>query len=383
MARESKYEDTIQIIMEKLQSTTATSPLVTMSAINDACNLTEWKHVEGVKLGIRALVKVGLIKTSWNDKKIYKADIVPANDQVMTALSEAQKAKEKMEVERDNAIKQRDQALRDAERSTGIHEIRVFSDNNSPPRVVTGSFHAVFPRVLTLAKARKNIFIYGPTGCGKTHTASQVAKVLGLPFAFISCSAGMPEGKLEGRLLPIGEGGRFSYVASEFIKCYENGGVYLLDEIDAADANVLLLINAALANGHVAVPNRPEKPYAERHKDFICIAAANTVGTGADRLYSGRNKLDAATLDRFQIGKVMMDYDTGIEIALCPDDVLRKRLQTYRKRVRENRLERSVSTRFLRDAYDMKHNHGWTDLNIDDALFTGWREDEINKAKGY
>jgi hypothetical protein len=37
----------------------------------------------------------------------------------------------------------------------------------------------------------------------------------------------------------------------------------------------------------------------ERHKDFICIAAANTFGMGANRVYVGRNQLDAATLDRF------------------------------------------------------------------------------------
>lgn len=39
---------------------------------------------------------------------------------------------------------------------------------------------------------------------------------------------------------------------------YEEGGVFLLDEVDAADANVLLVINQALANGHLPVPNRTD-----------------------------------------------------------------------------------------------------------------------------
>ena len=244
-------------------------------------------------------------------------------------------------------------------------------------------FHARFEQILQLAEARMNIFIYGPTGCGKSHICEQVAKALGLSFSFVSCTAGMSEGVLGGRLLPTGDGGQFEYTISEFIKAYENGGVFLLDEIDAADPNVLLLINAALANGRVAVPNRPEKPYAERHEDFICVAAANTVGTGADRLYSGRNKLDAATLDRFQIGKVNMTYSDEVEEQLCPDEVLRSTLLRYRRAINANRLERAMSTRFMKDAFKMKSEFGWSQSQIDTAFFSGWREDEINKVQGH
>ena len=244
-------------------------------------------------------------------------------------------------------------------------------------------FHASFEAILQLAEARMNVFIYGPTGCGKSHICSQVAKALGLPFYFISCTAGMSEGIMGGRLLPTGDAGKFEYTVSEFVKAYENGGVFLLDEIDAADPNVLLLINAALANGKMSVPNRTEKPYAIRHKDFICVAAANTVGTGADRLYSGRNKLDAATLDRFQIGKVFMDYSADVEVQLCPDDELRSNLLKYRKAINENRLERAMSTRFMRDAYKMKTDFGWDQTQIDLAFFSGWREDEVAKVKNH
>lgn len=246
-----------------------------------------------------------------------------------------------------------------------------------------GLFHEKFEKLLKLAEARMNIFIYGPTGCGKSHVCAQLAEALNLSFSFVSCTAGMSEGILGGRLLPVGKSGTFEYVISEFIKAYETGGVFLLDEIDAADPNVLLLVNAALANGRVAVPNRPKKPYAERHADFICIAAANTVGTGADRLYSGRNKLDAATLDRFQIGKVVMDYDERVEVILCPDNELRTRLLQYRRAIMAHRLERAMSTRFMRDAHVMKSDYGWTMDDINAAFFSGWREDEVNKVQSF
>ena len=127
----------------------------------------------------------------------------------------------------------------------------------------------------------------GPAGCGKSHLAEQIAKALGLRFGSISCSAGMSEGQITGRLIPTGDGGRFEYQRSQFVEFYEEGGVFLLDEIDAADANVLLVINQALANGHLPVPNRTTNPQAKRHPDFVLIAAANTFGNGANRMYVG------------------------------------------------------------------------------------------------
>ena len=125
-----------------------------------------------------------------------------------------------------------------------------------------------------------------------------------------------------------------------------------------------------------------DNPVAKRHSDFVCIAAANTWGRGADRQYCGRNELDEATLDRFRIGCVPMDYDEGLEAQLCPDDALRGRLQVYRKVAQANRLERIVSTRFIAQAYIKKHRDGWTHKQIDDKLFNGWRDDEIRKVKG-
>jgi hypothetical protein len=75
-----------------------------------------------------------------------------------------------------------------------------------------------------------------------------------------------------------------------------------------------------------------------------------------------------------------MDYDLDIEAALCPDEALRTRLQRYRANVRAAKMERLVSMRFVRDAWDMKQA-GWSDERIDRALFAGWSADEIAKAK--
>ena len=192
----------------------------------------------------------------------------------------------------------------------------------------------------------------------------------------------MSESQLLGRLVPAGEGGKFEFVTTQFLECYEKGGVFLFDEIDAADANVLLVINSALANGHLSVPSRHENPVAVRHPDFVCIAAANTFGRGADRQYVGRSELDESTLDRFRIGTVPMDYDERLERQLCPNPALYGKLARYRAKVRENRLERVVSTRFMKDAYEMVAKWGWTVEMVESKLFAGWRADEVAKVKG-
>lgn len=251
------------------------------------------------------------------------------------------------------------------------------------------TYHPAFREVLVLATLREHIFLPGPAGCGKSHLAEQVARELGLRFGFISCSAGMSESQLLGRMIPTGATGSFEFQTTEFLTCYEGGGVFLLDEIDAADANVLLILNSALANGHLAVPSRHGKPVAKKHKDFVLIAAANTFGTGADRQYVGRNQLDESTLDRFRVGTVPMDYDESLERRLVAEylpgeagERFYARLARYRANIRRAKLERIVSTRFLIKAARLVAEAGWDDAKVDSKLFAGWRQDEVRKAQG-
>lgn len=298
--------------------------------------------------------------------------------------------------------------LRDVENQKPRTKSIILVKPDGKRKIIKGNRHPAYEDVVVLASLRKNIFLPGPAGCGKSFLCQQVAQDLKLDFSFINCSAGMSEGHLLGRLLPVGEGGKFEYVVAEYVTRYENGGLFCADELDASDPNVLLVINTSISNGYMVLPNRPDKPHVERHKDFVFVGCANTYGRGNDRLYVGRNQLDEATLDRFRIGTVPMDYDSGeykespdyisptipfdfqnkakswggIEKNLCPDDDLRVRLLWYRKKVIEAKLERIISTRFMIDAYDMKSKAKWSDQRIDEALFSGWTEDEINLVRG-
>ena len=111
------------------------------------------------------------------------------------------------------------------------------------------------------------------------------------------------------------------------------------------------------------------------------MAAANTFGTGADRQYVGRNQQDEAFLDRWRMGQVCLDYDPLIEAEICPDDELRGRLQRYRTNCCNAKIRRIISSRFMKQAWLAKQQ-GISDEEIDEALFGGWRPDEIQKVKG-
>ena len=152
---------------------------------------------------------------------------------------------------------------------------------------------------------RLNILLTGPTGSGKTTAAMNVAKALGLAFE--------AEGSLDADFKLLGymdANGR--YVETAFFRRYTQGGIILLDEIDGYSPSALLALNAASANNFCQFPHGK----FDRHSDCIIIAAANTWGLGATNEYVGRNKLDAATLDRFQ-PKIHWPIDTKLERAIA------------------------------------------------------------------
>jgi hypothetical protein len=179
------------------------------------------------------------------------------------------------------------------------------------PTINIEGAHERLPEVLRILAGlpahMRNVYLVGPAGCGKTTLAQQVAQALDLPFRFNGAIG--DETKVLGYVRPTdGE-----YVSTAMRETYQRGGVYLFDEFDASDPNAVLPFNAALANGHADFPDASE-PIA-RHADCYFLVAANTYGTGADRVYIGRNELDGATLDRFVI--VPMGYDRKLEAALA------------------------------------------------------------------
>jgi cobaltochelatase CobS len=262
------------------------------------------------------------------------------------------------------------------------------------PDVRIDGAHPLFEKVLRLCSVGLNVMLVGPAGCGKTHLAGQIAKALNVPFNSLSYSAGASESWLLGRLLPTGEQGKFEYQSSVFCQNYERPSVFLHDEIDAGDANMLLTLNAATANG--AFDNPVSGTRLHRHPQAVQIAAANTFGNGAGSQYVGRSQLDAATLDRWYI--VTMTYDPAFEASLCgmpykaatpfqaadapsPDEI--RHFGEWVARIRASaesaKLRRVVSTRMLQKAL-LARSAGIPQSEIKRDLLNGWTTDELAKV---
>jgi cobaltochelatase CobS len=177
-----------------------------------------------------------------------------------------------------------------------------------------GPTHADFEKVVKIVGVGLHAYLVGPPGTGKTTLAGQVAEALGLQFGVVQCDPTMPASKLFGFIDANG-----SYRGTVFRDRYENGGVFLFDEIDNAHPGIIASINGAIANGHCAFPDGMVK----RNVDFRCVAAANTFGTGATRAFVGRNQLDAATLDRFVTVEVGIDetLEEALTLGAFPENV--------------------------------------------------------------
>lgn len=285
-----------------------------------------------------------------------------------------------------------------AELST-IQPARIVLNGDAPQIKIEDRTHPAFEKTLRAVRAGLNVLLVGPAGCGKTTLAHHIAKALGRAYGSLHCTAGASESQLTGWLLPVGEHGRFDYVASEFVTLYESGNsVFLLDEIDAADPNMLLVINSALANGALHVPQRFQAPHITRGKDSAIIAAANTYGTGADLVYAGRNQLDGATLDRFYV--IEMDYDESLEHAIAgrahtpakpwkPAEAptaqeladLGEWVNNLRTKAQQLKLRRVVSTRTIQKAIAAR-SAGIPTAEVKRDLLAGWTRDEIAKVEG-
>jgi cobaltochelatase CobS len=194
--------------------------------------------------------------------------------------------------------------------------------------------HKDFSTLLQAVGAGVPVYMVGPAGSGKTHAAEAAAKELKLPFYCQSVCQQTTISYLLGYQDANGH-----YVRSLFREAYEKGGVYLLDEIDNGNANVLAVLNAAVSNGACAFPDG----MVARHADFRLVPAANTFGRGGDRKYVGRCAIDGATLDRFSF--LTWDYDADLERRTAGNDGWTDTVQKIRQRAAELGLSVIISPR--------------------------------------
>ena len=187
-------------------------------------------------------------------------------------------------------------------------EVKHITLTGGDVRKIEGRTHFLFDKVLRVVDAGLSPWITGSAGVGKTMLAEQIATALGLEYSPESFCSQSSKAEVKGY-----KDGHGLYQSVDFRKRFEEGGVYLLDEIDAANPNILLTLNSALSNGWMMFPDGKVK----RHEKFVAIASANTYGNGATAEYVGRQVIDGSTLNRFV--KFDMPIDEIMEAGIVND----------------------------------------------------------------
>jgi cobaltochelatase CobS len=231
--------------------------------------------------------------------------------------------------------------------------------------------------VLRILSKNRNVFMVGSAGTGKTTIAERAAQALGLEFSAQSFNAQSSKADLVGFQTANGV-----YVGTEFRKRFENGGVYLMDEIDNANPNILGTLNAALANGYMAFPDGMVK----RHDGFVAIAAGNTYGNGATAQYVGRNPIDAATKDRFVFVDILIDENvedamvqaTGLDAAKATEWLAIVR--QCRKNVTDHGLQIIVSPRAAENGAHLIDAGFSTRETVDMTILKGAKPEVADKV---
>lgn len=219
----------------------------------------------------------------------------------------------------------------------GTIERKIITVIDDKPVPMQGIQHDKFETVLKFVANDEPVFLSGPAGSGKNVLCKQVAEALGLKFYFTN--AVTQEYKLTGFTDAMGK-----YQETQFYKAFTQGGVFMLDEIDASIPEVLVILNAAIANRYFDFP--APIGYVEAHPDFRVIAAGNTLGQGASLEYIGRNQLDGASLDRFAI--IEVGYSEAIENTVaCGNLELSQFAREFRKSAQKNGVQVIVSYRAI------------------------------------
>ena len=210
-------------------------------------------------------------------------------------------------------------AITEALAKAGATRIEIFSTDGSV-RTVEGIHHWQLPQVVAWMQAKVPVWLWGQAGAGKTEMFRQIGKVLDVPVYVLSMDPTTTRGQMIGyRNLANG-----AFVPGASNEPFEKGGIIAYDEIDTADPGGVAVNNALLSN---LLYMFPDGRTVERHASTRFIAGANTKGVGATAGYTARNRLDAATLDRFACVELTYDWRMTETLALGQSSIPAKQWQ--------------------------------------------------------
>ena len=123
-----------------------------------------------------------------------------------------------------------------------------------------------------------NAILLGKPGTGKTTVANALGATFGLPVHVVAVSKNSEEDTYKG-MTKVSEGG-FKFTTTEFLECYKNGGIILLEEFNLSHPGVMMgALGQALVAPFILMED-DERPI-RRHPLCVVIATMNPETQGS------------------------------------------------------------------------------------------------------
>ena len=207
------------------------------------------------------------------------------------------------------------------------------------------------------------LYLFGPTGSGKTSLIKQLAAKLNYPVFEITGHSRLEYPDMVGHLAV--ENGSMTFQYGPLALAMKYGGLFLLNELDLLDPATAAGLNTVLDGAPLCIPEKNGE-LVMRHPNFRFAATANTNGASDEHgLYQGTLRQNLAFMDRFWLCE--MPYpEAATEEALLKKaypalpEAIRTKMVAFAGEVRKlfmggdgatagptNRIEVTLSTRTL------------------------------------
>ena len=298
----------LRLAAQNLSSTTTTELLRVKASANDAVD--KLKDYVDNEPKLRELIESTVVddklkeallsmkdNVSGNVPLINERIVLPANSSIIVPSDENISYK---------LIDAFDETIPFDERFGKIMELKSINEKKG---II---YHSMIDEIIKCIMEGDWVYIYGPTGCGKSHIIKQASELLSLDF--------VENGKITDKYSIMAYNdphGRFRATPAFISLVY--GKLLILDEFDNGNTDTEVVLNE-LYSGLLDTLERPDRDrfvtFAEDMRvkvnpNFRMVSAGNTNGEGENELFSARGRIDESVLERMT--PKLFKYDSEVE----------------------------------------------------------------------